>query len=125
MAFVCKDKEYKARDGVTYGATRAKLMNTYGKADKEKRDGSLYYVYRNPEDERQKLMLKMEPTDYYVESFLITSLPLTEDELAEYEMGEFPTELEGDDEPALRGGLNSKGEWWATYRVNDNVTIGI
>ena len=126
VAFVCKDKEYKARDGVTYGSTRAKLMNTYGKADKEKRDGSLYYVYRNPEDERQKLMLKMEPTDYYVESFLITSLPLTEDELAEYEMGEFPTELlGGDDEPELSGGFNSKGEWWTSYRVNDNVRIGI
>ena len=125
VAFVCKDKEYKARDGVTYGATRAKLMNTYGKADREKRDGNLYYVYRNPDDERQKLMLKMEPTDYYVESFLLTSLPLTEDELAEYEMGEFPTALEGDEEPALKGGFNSKGEWWATYRGNDNVSIGI
>lgn len=125
VAVLCKDKEYKARNGVSYGATRAKLMSTYGKADKEKRDGNLYYVYRNPEDEKQKLMLQMEPADYYVESFLITSLPLTEDEAAEYEMGEFPTELSGEDEPKLSGGFNSRGEWWAAYKVNDNLTIGI
>ena len=126
VAIICKDKEYQARDGVTYGSTRAKLQQVYGKADRLKRDGDIYYVYRNPEDEKQKLMLSMETTNYYVESLLITSLPLTEDEQAEYDMGEFPAELEKDhDDDRLSGGFNSRGEWWAQYRVNDHITLGI
>lgn len=126
VAILCKDKDYKARDGVTYGSTRAKLMQVYGKGDKLKRDGDIYYVYRNPEDEKQKLMLSLDTVNYYVESFLITSLPLTEEEQAEYDMGEFPTELENDqDDNGLSGGFNSHGEWWAKYRVNDYITVGI
>lgn len=126
VAILCKDKDYKARDGVTYGSTRAKLLQVYGKGDKLKRDGEIYYVYRNPEDEKQKLMLSLETTNYYVESFLITSLPLTEEEQAEYDMGEFPTDLEDNqDDNRLSGGFNSRGEWWAQYRVNDHITVGI
>lgn len=126
VAILCKDKDYKAREGVTYGSTRAKLLQVYGKGDKLKRDGDIYYVYRNPEDEKQKLMLPLDTVNYYVESFLITSLPLTEEEQAEYDMGEFPTELENDqDDNGLSGGFNSHGEWWAKYRVNDHITIGI
>ena len=126
VAILCKDKDYKARDGVTYGSTRAKLLQVYGKGDKLKRDVEIYYVYRNPEDEKQKLMLSLETTNYYVESFLITSLPLTEEEQAEYDMGEFPTELEDNqDDNRLSGGFNSRGEWWAQYRVNDHITVGI
>lgn len=126
VAILCKDKDYKARDGVTYGSTRAKLLQVYGKGDKLKRDGEIYYVYRNPEDEKQKLMLSLDTVNYYVESFLITSLPLTEEEQAEYDMGEFPTELENDqDDNGLSGGFNSHGEWWAKYQVNDCITVGI
>lgn len=126
VAILCKDKDYKAREGVTYGSTRAKLLQVYGKGDKLKQDGEIYYVYRNPEDEKQKLMLSLETTNYYVESFLITSLPLTEEEQAEYDMGEFPTELEDNqDDNRLSGGFNSRGEWWAQYRVNDHITVGI
>ena len=126
VAILCKDKDYKAREGVTYGSTRAKLLQVYGKGDKLKRDGEIYYVYRNPEDEKQKLMLSLDTVNYYVESFLITSLPLTEEEQAEYDMGEFPTELENDqDDNGLSGGFNSHGEWWAKYQVNDHVTVGI
>lgn len=126
VVILCKDKDYKAREGVTYGSTRAKLLQVYGKGDKLKRDGEIYYVYRNPEDEKQKLMLSLETTNYYVESFLITSLPLTEEEQAEYDMGEFPTELEDNqDANRLSGGFNSRGEWWAQYRVNDHITVGI
>ena len=126
VAILCKDKDYKAREGVTYGSTRAKLLQVYGKGDKLKRDGDIYYVYRNPEDEKQKLMLSLDTVNYYVESFLITSLPLTEEEQAEYDMGEFPTELENDqDDNGLSGEFNSHGEWWAKYRVNDYITVGI
>lgn len=126
VAILCKDKDYKAREGVTYGSTRAKLLQVYGKGDKLKRDGEIYYVYRNPEDEKQKLMLSLETTNYYVESFLITSLPLTEEEQAEYDMGEFPTELEDNqDDNRLSGGFNSRGQWWAQYQVNDHITVGI
>lgn len=126
VAILCKDKDYKAREGVTYGSTRAKLLQVYGKGDKLKRDGDIYYVYRNPEDEKQKLMLSLDTVNYYVESFLITSLPLTEEEQAEYDMGEFPTELENDqDDNGLSGGFNSHGEWWAKYQVNDHITVGI
>lgn len=126
VAILCKDKDYKAREGVTYGSTRAKLLQVYGKGDKLKRDGDIYYVYRNPEDEKQKLMLSLDTVNYYVESFLITSLPLTGEEQAEYDMGEFPTELENDqDDNGLSRGFNSHGEWWAKYRVNDYITVGI
>lgn len=126
VAILCKDKDYKAREGITYGSTRAKLLQVYGKGYKLKWDGDIYYVYRNPEDEKQKLMLSLETTNYYVESFLITSLPLTEEEQAEYDMGEFPTELEDNqDDSRLSGGFNSRGEWWAQYRVNDHITVGI
>ena len=126
VAILCKDKDYKARESVTYGSTRAKLLQVYGKGDKLKRDGEIYYVYRNPEDEMQKLMLSLETTNHYVESFLITSLPLTEEEQAEYDMGEFPTELEDNqDDNRLSGGFNSRGEWWAQYRVNDHITVDI
>lgn len=126
VAILCKDKDYKAREGVTYGSTRAKLLQVYGKGDKLKRDGEIYYVYRNPEDEKQKLMLSLETTNYYVESFLITSLSLTEEEQAEYDMGEFPTELEDNqDDNRLSGGFNSRGQWWAQYQVNDHITVGI
>lgn len=124
VAILCKDKNYKAREDVGYGSTRAKLQQVYGKGDKEKRNGDIYWVYRNPDDERQKLMLSMETTNFYVESFLITSLPLTEDEQAEYDMGEFPTELSGEEDSKIHGGFSSNGEWWATYKVNDHITIG-
>lgn len=124
VAILCKDKDYKAREDVCYGSTRAKLKQVYGNGSKVKRDGEIYWVYRNPDDERQKLMLSMETTSFYVESFLITSLPLTEDEQAEYDLGEFPTDLSGDNEPKLHGGFSSKGEWWAAYKLNDHITIG-
>lgn len=126
VAIICKDKEYRAREDVTYGSTRAKLRAVYGDAEKFKQDGAIYYLYRNPDDEKQKLMLSMEPINYYVEGWLITSLPITEEEAAEYEMGEFPTDLGNEPaEPALSGGFNSKGEWWTAYKINDNVTVGV
>lgn len=129
VAIIAKDKNYQAHAGVTYGSTRAKLKNVYGSYDKLKRDGDIYYYYRNPDDEHQKLMFIMETTNYYVQSFLYTSLPLTEEEEAEYDMGEFPTDLGGedisDDDDRFSGGFSSRDGWWANYRVNDNITIGI
>ncbi len=124
VAVVCKDKEYRARADVTYGSTKAKLMQVYGRADRYKKDGSIYYVYRSPENEKQKLMLLMEPEHYYVESFLLTSLPLTEDELAEYEMGEFAA-ISGGGTDEVSGGVNDKGEWWASYGIAENAAAGI
>lgn len=130
VAILCKDKEYQGRDGVTYGSTKAKLVQVYGSSDRERYDGVIYTVYRNPEDKRQKLMLEMEPDNYYVESWLITSLPLTELEQAEYDMGEFPVPDEDAEEADMGGnkgawGVSSNGQWWTTYKVSDNVKIGI
>lgn len=125
VAVLCKDKNYKGREDVTYGSTKAKLMQVYGKYEKLKRDGDIYYYYVNPEDEKQKLMFVMETTNFYVESLLLTSLPLTEEEEADYDLGEFPEEMDGSQEDNIGAGFNDRGQWWTGYRVNDNVTIGI
>lgn len=72
--------DYTARDGVRYGATPYKITQVYGRTPRAFLDGGTYYIYRNPLNPRERLLLCVDSTDYYLLSMRITSLPLTDDE---------------------------------------------
>ena len=75
-----KSKDYTARAGVRYGATAYKIRTTFGEKERTFLDGSVCYVYENPQDQRQRLILSVEATDGSLCSWRLTSLPLTEEE---------------------------------------------
>lgn len=75
-----KSKDYTARAGVRYGATAYKIRMTFGEKQRTFLDGNVCYVYENPQDGRQRLILGIEPTDGSLRSWRLTSLPLTEEE---------------------------------------------
>ena len=75
-----KSKDYTARAGVRYGATAYKISTTFGEKERTFLDGSVCYVYENPQDQRQRLILSVDATDGSLCSWRLTSLPLTEEE---------------------------------------------
>lgn len=75
-----RDRDYTARAGVRYGATAYKIRTTFGEKRRTFLDGSVCYIYENPSDRRQRLILVAEPTDGSLLSWRLTSLPLTEEE---------------------------------------------
>ena len=75
-----KSKDYTARAGVRYGATAYKIRTTFGEKERTFLDGSVCYVYENPQDQRQRLILSVDATDGSLCSWRLTSLPLTEEE---------------------------------------------
>ena len=75
-----KSKDYTARAGVRYGATAYKIRATFGEKERTFLDGSVCYVYENPQDQRQRLILSVDATDGSLCSWRLTSLPLTEEE---------------------------------------------
>ena len=75
-----KNKDYTARAGVRYGATAYKIRTTFGEKERMFLDGSVCYVYENPQDQRQRLILSVDATDGSLCSWRLTSLPLTEEE---------------------------------------------
>lgn len=75
-----KNKDYTARAGVRYGATAYKIRTTFGEKPRAFLDGGVCYIYENPKDPRQRLILGAEPTDGSLVSWRLTSLPLTEAE---------------------------------------------
>lgn len=76
------DEDYKGRADVRYGATAHKILATYGKKERTFLEGSTWYIYENPADKREKLMLKAEPVNGSLLSWRLTRLPLTEEEAA-------------------------------------------
>ncbi|MBR1552809.1 MAG: hypothetical protein IJ631_02205 [Schwartzia sp.] len=82
---VIEDHDYAARGDVRYGATPHRIATVYGAKEREQVGGLTWNIYRNPEKPRQKLMLEIEPGDWILVSWRLTSLPLTEDEA---DMGE-------------------------------------
>lgn len=66
------DKEYITEKGVQIGATSHKILKEYGPANKEKINGHIYYIYKNPQDEKQQLLLDVSQGD--LEEFRITTL---------------------------------------------------
>ena len=75
-----KSKDYTARAGVRYGATAYKIRTTFGEKERTFLDGSVCYVYENPQDQHQRLILSVDATDGSLCSWRLTSLPLTEEE---------------------------------------------
>lgn len=74
-----KDKDYATNDGVKIGATPYKMKQVYGKAEKKFMEGKAYYIYENPNMKSQRLLLQIESTEGYLESFQLTSLPLADE----------------------------------------------
>jgi hypothetical protein len=77
-----KDKDYATDDGVKIGATPYKMKQVYGKAEKKFMEGKAYYIYENPNMKNQRLLLQVESTEGYLESFELTSLPLADEAVA-------------------------------------------
>ena len=82
---VIKDEDYVGRDGVRYGATPYKIEHTYGKCERTLIEGQTWYIYHNEKNPKEKLMLEILAGVYTMQSWRITSLPLTIDEAEEEE----------------------------------------
>ncbi|MFA6850225.1 MAG: hypothetical protein WCS30_07715 [Selenomonadaceae bacterium] len=76
-----KSDRYEARDGVKLGATPYKLAKVYGKVKRTFINGETYYIYTSEKNRQNRLMLQAEPTDRYLLSIRITSLPITDAEI--------------------------------------------
>ena len=76
-------QNFTLRSEVRYGATRYRLHQIFGTKVRVPLDGKMYYIYDNPQDTKQKLMLDLEPTENYLQGVRITSMPLTEEEADE------------------------------------------
>ena len=126
VGIACKDKEYVAPKGVRYGATRAKLLEAYGPAEHENLDGMYCYLYRNPLNPKQKLILSLDTTNYYLLSFNITSLPVTEDEMAEVD-GFLASQEKADadqEDVTLKAGWHDDRDMWFNAQITENVAVG-
>ena len=75
----CKSKHYVGPYGVTYGATRAGITKAFGNAEHKQMDGGVYYLYTNPANKQQKMLLELEPEKYYLLSWTYTCLDVDED----------------------------------------------
>ena len=77
---VIRNRKYTARNGVRYGATSGWIQQTYGKSKREMLDGVLFYIYADPANPYQHLMLETDSVDGHLTVMRITGLPLTEAE---------------------------------------------
>ncbi|MCR5559476.1 MAG: hypothetical protein K6F62_03845 [Schwartzia sp.] len=82
---IIKDEDYIGRDGVRYGATPYKIEHTYGKCSRTLIEGHTWYIYNNPNAPRQKLMIEMLAGVYTLQTWRITSLPVTLEEAESYD----------------------------------------
>ncbi|MBQ9364260.1 MAG: hypothetical protein IJT82_00670 [Schwartzia sp.] len=80
---VIEDEKYVGRDNVRYGATRYCMARAFGKGERVPIDGMTYSIYRNPENKKERLMLRIDPMMNTLMSWRITSLPLTVEEADE------------------------------------------
>ena len=78
-----KNKKYEARNGVRYGATAAWIQQTYGAKKARRIDGNKFFVYDNPKDRFQHLMLQMNTEDNSLLVMRITALPVDDMERQE------------------------------------------
>lgn len=77
---VIRDRAYAGRDGVRCGATPYKIAQVFGKVARQCIDGVTWYLYQNPANPRERLMLEAQMPGATLLSWRITSLPLTEEE---------------------------------------------
>ena len=68
------DDTYNSGDELKDGTTSFKIEKLFGKAERQFINGEVCYAYKN--DSNERLLLQVEPTDRYLESFRITSLPI-------------------------------------------------
>lgn len=77
---ISRGKKYEARNGVRYGATPGWIIKTYGKVPRRMLDGNIFYIYTNPKDRFQHLMIQADAVDGHLLAMRITGLPLDEKE---------------------------------------------
>jgi len=86
---VIKDEDFRLRDDVCRGATAYKVFSTYGRSERQFIEGHTYYVYENPRQPKERLLLEIDAGgSNAVERVRITSLPLTDQEAAQRQAGE-------------------------------------
>ena len=113
LEIFCKEEKYQARDGVAYGATRAKLNNVYGEAEHRQIGGLIYYIYRNPENQQQRLMVQIDNDHLYAKAWTVSVLPLDEEEAMDFaENDKFTAGWRDNERPRFQ------------YHLSKNVTIG-
>lgn len=80
---IVTDTEYTGRDGVRYGATKAKIIRVYGEAPKKVIGGKTFFVFTAKENGEKRLLLEIDNRTSTLFSWRITSLPLDELEAEE------------------------------------------
>ena len=68
------DDTYNNGEELKDGTTSFKIEKLFGKAERQFINGEVCYAYKN--DNNERILLQVEPTDRYLESFRITSLPI-------------------------------------------------
>lgn len=68
------DDTYNHHDNLKMGLTRFKIEQIFGPADRQLFDGHTCYIYQT--ENNQRLIIQVEPTEKYLESFRITLLPI-------------------------------------------------
>lgn len=80
---ISRGKQYEARNGIRYGATPGWITKTYGKVRRTMLGGNIFYIYTNPKDRFQHLMIQTDSADGHLLLLRITGLPLDEEERKE------------------------------------------
>ena len=80
---ISRGKQYEARNGVRYEATSGWITGTYGKVPRTMLDGNIFYIYANPKDRFQHLMIQADSEDGHLLAMRITGLPVNEEEREE------------------------------------------
>lgn len=94
---VIVDDTYNNGDTLKDGTTSYKIEDLFGKTQRQFINGQVCYAYKNGDE---RILLQVEPTDRYLESFRITSLPI---ELPEDTTAYLPDEATDESENPLFG----------------------
>ncbi|SFT82769.1 hypothetical protein SAMN02910356_02299 [Selenomonas sp. GACV-9] len=78
---IVKNKKYEARNGIRYGATSALIQKTFGKQKAQNISGNKFYIYDNPKNRFQHIMLQVDMDNGSLKVMRITALPMDDDEI--------------------------------------------
>ena len=78
---IVKNKKYEARGGIRYGATSALIQKTFGKQKAQNISGNKFYVYDNPKNRFQHIMLQVDMDNGSLKVMRITALPMDDEEI--------------------------------------------
>ncbi len=73
-------KDFVTEQDIRYGALPHKIEQVYGRIPREQVEGKTYYIYKNPAEPMQRLLLEMDSVEGYLLSMHWTSLPITDEE---------------------------------------------